>query len=201
MKNLIIIGDGGHSNVVQSIVENSEYQVIEIWDDKYHNTFSENGILYGPINRCSHHLGNKKIYFFIAFGDNLAREKMANILNIEEERYAIIHSPSAIISSKAKISAGTLIMAGAIVQPGCQIGRQVIINTGSIVEHDCKIDNYVHIAPGVTLTGHCCINKGSLIGANSVLIPKVHIGENVIIGAGSTITKNVSANQTVYGHV
>ncbi|MGJ8731006.1 acetyltransferase [Listeria aquatica] len=201
MKKLIIVGDGGHSKVIQKMINPSEYQLIEVWDDRYRDSFYKNTVLYRTINLDAQHLKNKEILFFIAIGDNFIREKITDLLNIPNERYASLHSPSAIICPKAQIDPGALIMAGAIVQTNSKIGKHAIVNTGSIIDHDCKLESFVHVAPGATLTGHCHLKKGVLVGAGSVMIPGTNIGANTTIGAGSIVTKNVAENQVIYGKI
>ena len=50
IKQLIIIGNGGHSRVVQSIIKQTDsYQLLEIWDDSYEEEIIDMGIRYKPI--------------------------------------------------------------------------------------------------------------------------------------------------------
>lgn len=200
MKKLIIVGNGGHSKVVQEIVRKSDYQLIEIWDDKYSEVTCIDGINYAPIDVNHPFVEDKSVFFFLAIGDNSVRKKIANRFNINKSRYATILAPSAIISTEAFISGGSLVMEGAIIQAGSTIGDQVIVNSGSIIDHDCQIEEYVHVAPGATITGHCTVRQMSLIGAGSTLIPSVVVEEHATIGAGSVVIKNVPANKIAYGN-
>lgn len=200
MKKLIIVGDGGHSKVVQEVIRSSDYQLIGIWDDKYSTTTRKGEIDYSPIDFNHHFVGDTSVFFFLAIGNNAVRKKLAEKFNLDKRRYAIIIDASAIISAGAAVLEGSLIMAGAIIQTGTKIGSQVIVNTGSIIDHDCHIEEYVHVAPGATITGNCRVQQMSLIGAGSTLIPGVVIGNHVVVGAGSVIVKNISACQTVYGN-
>jgi len=44
------------------------------------------------------------------------------------------------------------------------------------------------------------VKKGASIGAGAVILCGVTIGENAMVGAGSVVTKDVKANEMVYGN-
>src|SRR3546814_3947381 len=60
----------------------------------------------------------------------------------------IIHT-TAIISPRDLIGAGTVIVAGAVVNTRTQIGQHVIINTGSNIDHDNMLADYSSTGYGV----------------------------------------------------
>lgn len=201
MKNLILIADGGHSKVIQSIVNNfSDYVITEIWDQKYNTPFRKKNILYKNIDRSSSQLADKTTYFFIAVGDNHLRKHIAEQLNCDPSKFATLKHPTAVIDPGIHVSPGCIIMPGAIIQHGSYIGTHTIINTGAVIEHDCVINDYVHIAPSSTLTGGCKVGYSTLIGASSVLIPQIVVGDDVVIGAGSVVTKNIESHQKAFGN-
>lgn len=137
--------------------------------------------------------------FFIAIGNNKVRRDIAQRLKKKAEFTKVIH-PSAIVSARAKIEAGTVLMEGAIVKVNSWVGAQVIINTGATVDHDCRIYDFVHLAPQATLCGCVTIGEGTLVGTNSTVLPGIRIGEWCIIGAGSVVTKNVPDGATWVGN-
>src|SRR5262245_52233436 len=95
--------------------------------------------------------GRFEEYFIVAIGDNATRRKVVG----EQSHcrwFTAIHS-LAYLGNNVQIGEGTVVMAGAVIQPDVKIGKHCIINTGATVDHDCVIGDYVHIAPGVTLCG------------------------------------------------
>lgn len=200
MKNLIIIGDGGHSKVVQNIINDTkEYRLIEIWDDTYKNEFTISGVRYREIPN-QQLLLNDSTYYFIAIGDNVIRSQIANKLGVPSQNYATIIHPRAIVSEKTVIEPGSLIMANAVIQTHSQIGIHSILNTSCVVEHDTTIGDFVHIAPNATITGNCKIGDYVLMGASSVTIPGLIIGADSVIGAGSVVTRSIPKNKLAYGN-
>jgi sugar O-acyltransferase (sialic acid O-acetyltransferase NeuD family) len=110
----------------------------------------------------------------------------------------VIH-PSAVIAADVHIFEGVQIMAGAVIQTGCSIGKNSIINTTASIDHDCMIADHVHIAPGVTLSGGVKIGENAHIGSGATIIQGVKIGQNSLVGAGAVVVKDVPDNITVIG--
>lgn len=111
---------------------------------------------------------------------------------------SVIH-PSAIVSKDVNISDGALVMAGVVIQPGCQIGANAIINTRASVDHDCFIGAHSHIAPGAVLGGGITVGEGCHIGAGATVIQSIRIGAGALIAAGATVISDVPANGRVAG--
>ena len=107
--------------------------------------------------------------------------------------------PAAWVADSATLAEGVQVMAGAMVQTGCQVEENVLINTRAVVEHDCLIRKHVHIASGAVLCGDVWIGEGTHVGAGATVIQGVHIGANVCIGAGSVVIRNIPDNATVLG--
>lgn len=107
----------------------------------------------------------------IAIGDNRDRKRVAEENQNEQYGNAGTHT----WSLDSFIGDGTVIMAGAIVQPGCKIGKHVILNTGCSVDHDCVIGDYVHIAPGAHLCGNVTVGDGTLVGTGVCIAPNTVI--------------------------
>jgi acetyltransferase-like isoleucine patch superfamily enzyme len=90
-------------------------------------------------------------------------------------------------------------MAGAVVQPGAFIGRNVIVNTRASVDHDCCIQDHVHIAPGSTLCGNVTVGLGAMVGAGAVVIPGLTIGAGAMIGAAAAVCSDVPEKAVARG--
>jgi acetyltransferase EpsM len=201
MNPIVVIGDGGHSKVIQDIIfAMGYYKIIAILDDKYKDIQNREGTLYGPISTLSSIVvREKKIKFIIAIGNNRVRSEFVKRLGFQKERYATLIHPSAIISPSASIGEGTVVMPNCVINANTEIGKHVIINTGAIVEHDNHISDYVHISPNTTLTGNVFVGEGTHIGASATVIPGIKIGEWSLVGAGSTVIKDIPAFSKAVG--
>lgn len=135
----------------------------------------------------------------VAIGDNRIRQKNTEQHKKEGAILATACHPSAVIAGDVQIGAGTMICAGAIVNPATQIGTNVILNTGCTVDHHNIVGDYVHIAPGVNLGGEVHVGEGALLGIGASVLPGRKIGAWSIIGGGAVVTRDVPAGMICSG--
>lgn len=207
MKDIVIIGAGGHAKVVADIILkrkkllNENLNVVGFLDDGYKN-LKYNSIFDIPVlgdTTLVEKFEEEKHYsYVIAIGNNQVREKISTKF-IKLDYYTVIH-PKAVIGTEVIINAGTVVMANVVVNSATIIGKHCILNTGSIIEHNSNIKDYCHISPSAVLCGTVNVGKKSWIGAGSIIIQNKNIGENSIIGAGSVVIGDVSDNCTVVGN-
>lgn len=177
---MYLYGASGHAKVIIDILEASGEKVQGLYDDNELLT----SLFDYPILRT----GGEKEPLIVAIGNNETRKKVADKLSCQFGR--AIH-PSAIISPRANIQDGTVVMQGAIIQADARIGRHCIINTAATVDHDCVVEDYVHISPNVSLCGNVHIGEGTQVGVGSVVVPGVKIGRWSLVCAGSVVTKDI----------
>jgi UDP-perosamine 4-acetyltransferase len=192
MKNVVIIGAGGHSKVVIDILRSvDEFNVIGC--TAYHIDLKS--ILDVPIvgddSKLPELFSSGVKNAFIAIGDNMLREKLT--LMAKKIGFNLINaiSPFAYISKSSSIGNGVAIMPGAVINAEVIIGNNVIINTSASIDHECVIEEYSHIAPGCHLAGNINIGRGSFLGIGSSVIPHVRIGQGCVIGAGTVVIKDL----------
>jgi sugar O-acyltransferase (sialic acid O-acetyltransferase NeuD family) len=139
-----------------------------------------------------------KANYIIAIGDNSIRQKIAET-NSNDLLPALIHKYT-IIGLNVTLGQGTMVAAGAIINPSVRVKSNCIINTAAVIEHDCVIEDFVHISPNVTLCGSVIVGKGTHVGAGAVIIPGVKIGAWCTIGAGTVVIKDIPDGATVVGN-
>lgn len=196
---IIILGDGGHSKVIQDIIHwNKDYEIIAILDDKYELINKKNNVIYAPLLYLNKIIStDTKI--IVAIGNNITRKMIYTQLNIRRDQYLTVIHPSAVVSPKAIIGDGTVVMPSVCINANATIGDQCIINTGAIVEHDTKVDNFSHISPNATLTANISVGEGVHVGASTTVIPGIDIGSWSVIGAGSSVIRPIPPFSTAVG--
>lgn len=200
MKNLLIIGAGGHGKVVADAAKlQNQWEKIAFLDDDFQKIINVNG--YAVLNNISSAI--QYLHEFsdacVAIGNNEKRlEICKQLFEIGFYLPNIIH-PTAVISDNVSLSSGSVIFANSVINPNASIGNACIINTAAVIEHDCILQDGVHISPNAALAGGVNIGKNSWIGMGSNIIGKIQIGSNVIVGAGSVVINNIPDNKKVAG--
>ncbi len=195
MADVQVIGAGGHARVVISTLREAGHTVTAVWDDDPATWGTR--CLDAPIRGGLAELATQPaLPTVIAVGNNRARAAIAATLELPWS--SVVH-PRAWVDRTARLGAGTVVFAGAIVQPQVEIGAHAIVNTAASIDHDCRIGDHAHIGPGVHLCGDVVVGAGTLPGVSSCARPGARIGEWAIVGAGSVVVRSVASNTTVVG--
>ena len=135
----------------------------------------------------------------VAIGDNKIRMEKTKVLMSNNTKITSLIHPHASVSKHSRIKKGTVVMAGAVINPFVNIGISCIINTNSTIEHDSLIGDGVHISPNVAIAGSVSIGDKTWIGIGSSVKQNIVIGSNVIVGLGSVVLESLPDNITAIG--
>lgn len=198
---IVIIGEGGHSKVIQDMIcLKKGYQVIGYLDDKYMNLSVRNNLYFGPITAINEVIEREKdIRLVVGIGNNHIRKLIVEKLALSIECYITLIHNTATVSPSAKIGFGTVVMANSVINANAQIGDHAIVNTGAIIEHDNCLGDFTHISPNATLTGGVQIDEGVHVGAGATIIPNLTVKKWSTIGAGATVINSVPAKCIAVG--
>jgi UDP-perosamine 4-acetyltransferase len=200
---VIILGAGGHAKVLIDTLRACSVNIIGVVDanpEKFGKSILEVPVIgnddivtkYSPDTvRLVNGIGSvglptKRTEIFVKFKD------------LGYTFLQVIHQ-SAVISGDVKLLEGSQIMAGAVIQPGSQIGKNAIVNTRVSIDHDCFIGDHVHLAPGVTLSGAVIVGQGVHIGTGAAVIHGISIGNYSLVAAGAVVVNDIPDNTVVRG--
>jgi sugar O-acyltransferase (sialic acid O-acetyltransferase NeuD family) len=174
MKEIILVGGGGHCRAVIDVVESSDKYIIAGIIDKKELIGSE--VLGYKVIGCDDDLPKLRERIenaIVTVGhlkSNDLRKKLFAKLKELDFTLASIVSPLAHIAKGASVDEGSVVMHGAIVNSNSTIGKNTIINTKALVEHDCVVEDNSHISTGVLLNGEVMVKEGSFVGSGAVVI-------------------------------
>lgn len=191
---IYLIGASGHAKVIIEILEKREYHIGGLQDA---NPLIKSLLDYDVHEVLPKYFDSRNDELIISIGSNVIRKKIASssVFNF----ISAIH-PDTNISKRARIGAGTAIMAGVSINSEVRIGRHNIINTNSSIDHDCILEDFVHISPNAALAGNVFVGEGTHIGIGACVIQGITIGKWCTIGAGAVIIKDVPDGSTVVGN-
>ena len=195
---LLIIGAGGHGKVIADIaLRMKKWEYIAFLDDSENVKISMGIEIIDKSTSVSKYIEDYDI--FVGIGNNVVRKKVQEELEDLGAIIPVLIHPSAIIGEQVYLGAGTVVMAGAVINCCTKIGKGCIINTASTIDHDNKIDDYVHISPGAHLAGTVRVGSGTWLGIGSVVINNINIINECKIGAGAVVIKDITETGTYIG--
>lgn len=199
---IVIVGTGGHAKVVLEVLRSRGvplWSVFAVDDDpaRVGGMLLDIPVLSTVADwKDNVRTGDRAI---VAIGRNTVRARLQQELELLGVEMMSGEDARAVVSTSAKIGAGSVLMPGAVVNANASIGRGVIVNTNVSIDHDCDIGDFSHIAPGASICGGVRVGAMSLIGVGSSLLPGVHIGDGATVGAGAVVVKDVRDGETVIG--
>ncbi len=204
MKRILIIGAGGHGQVVADILwqrkkNGEDLQLVGYLDDDVQllgRRFTDIEVL-GPV---SAHTVIPHDATIVAIGDNHTRRHVCFALRSEGETFTTAVHPSALLGHGARIGTGAMICAGTIVGVGAVIGAHAILNTSCSVDHHNQIGDFVHLAPGCHTGGEVTVEEGVLVGIGATVLPRIRIGAWSVVGGGAVALHPIPGSVMAYGN-
>ncbi len=199
MKNLILIGAGGHCvSCIDVIEKENKFKIFGLIDKKqfknpYYKIVGNDKDLkkiFSKVQNALITLGQIEQFHL--------RKKLFSEAKKIGFKFPTIISPLAYVSKKAFVDEGTIVMHGAIINAGAKIGKNCIINSKALVEHDAKIGNNSHVSTRSTLNGGAIVGNNCFIGSHSVVKQNIKIENNSFVNANLFINKNIKTNSKIY---
>lgn len=199
MKRLALLGASGHGKVVADAALAAGWQDVVFFDDAWPGV-SMNG--HWPVAGNTAALLERLHEFngvLVSIGNCAVRWQKQQVLQAAGVRLVTIVHPHACVSPFSRLGAGTVVMAGAVVNVDAVVGESSIINTGATVDHDAILAHAVHISPGAHLSGNVVVGAYSWIGVGAAVRQGTRIGARVMVGAGAVVVTAVADGLTVIG--
>ena len=199
-RSLAILGAGGHGRSVADVAETCGWRVHMYDDGVWPATTASGpwpvvGNLDTLITRLDEYVGA-----VVAIGDCTVRLRAARHLQACGAHLPPLVHPSAWVSPHAKpLGAGSVVLAGAVINVGALVGDACIVNTGATVDHDCDLAAGVHISPGAHLAGSVTVGECTWVGVGATVKQGVCLGSHAVAGAGAVVVNRVPEGACVVG--
>ncbi len=190
---LILLGASGHGRVIADIAWLMGYRDIVFLDDDPSLTTCGDWPVLGPLDSASSMEG----HLFISIGNVVTRRRLAQA-NAGRDFPVLIH-PRATVARDVKLGAGTVVMAGAVINPGASLGCFCIVNTCSSIDHDCLVGDYVHVSVGARLCGTVTVGDGTWVAPGAVIRNNTHVCGGCLIGLGAVVIRDIDEPGTYVG--
>lgn len=195
MKQLLIIGASGHGKVVADIAKCVGYDDICFLDDNNHLAECSGYPVVGTTQRFSEY----NCDMIVAVGNAAIRQRIQEQLQAEGKSVATLVHPNAVVGEQVMIGVGSVVMAGAVINPCASVGQGCIVNTCASVDHDCVVEDYAHISVGAHLAGTVKVGCRTWVGIGAVVSNNLNVAADCTIGAGAVVVKNIEERGTYVG--
>ncbi len=191
-KNLVIVGASGHLKDVSWIVESraDEWNLAGILDDHAEQA--------RPVLAWRDFVDH---WFVVAIGSPRVRQRVVAQMQVgAAPQFATLVHAGALVSSQARIGAGSMIGPGATVSVDAVVGAHVILNANATIAHDDRIGDFCTIAPLAAISGNVTLGDGVEIGTGAAIRQGVRVGRGAMVGMGAVVTRDVGENECVVGN-
>ena len=193
MPDAVIIGGGGHARVLAEVLARLGYGVLGFTAPT--STDLDRRLPYlGTDDQFISRLDPNRVVAILGIGKTRCHDERLKLMDRLERaglQFPAIVASSSTVHSDVVLREGSVVMDGAVVATGSQLGRGCIVNTNATIDHDCRIGDGVHVAPGATISGDVEVGDGCMIGAGATIIHSVRIGNDCLIGAGATVVGDI----------
>lgn len=203
MKNLILIGAGGHcTSCIDVIEQEGKYRIAGILDvEENLGKYLLGYMIIGTDKEVHQYVAENDFLCTLGIINNSGiRQKIFRKFSDSGARFATVVSPKAQVSKHLVIGAGSIIMHHATVNANVRIGLNCIINTGANIEHDSFIGNGTHISTNAVINGSCHIGENCFVGSNATIIQGIILPEQSIVGAGAVLLKSFTETGIFVGN-
>ena len=159
---LLIVGAGGHGQVVKEVAEAiGTYEKIDFVDD--------NSTLAVGKMKDLQELHGEYDAAFVGIGNNHLRRELLEKLQSYGYSIPVLIHPTAYVSRSAKIGKGTVVEPKAIVNASSKVADGCIISVGAIVDHDVILEECVHV------------NAGAICKAGSIVTVEIKLEAGQVV--------------------
>lgn len=195
MRDLVILGAGGHGRELLDIVEAVNaaaptWRFLGFLDDGRPDAslLERRGV---PWLGATSLLAELDADYAIGMGDGDARRRMDDLATSCGRRAAELIHPRAHVGSDVLLEPGVVLAVGASVTTNVRMGRHTHLNVAAQVAHDCRLGPFVTVSPGALVNGGNTVGSGVLLGAGSVVTPGRTIGADTWVGAGAVVVDDL----------
>lgn len=203
-ESVFILGVGRNTASILDLVEDCNFRVEGLL---HYNTERIGELFSGyTINGCSEEWLEKPslagMNFVLSMGDIPVRKELYERIIARGGSFPSLIHPTAIVSKRAHLGNGVLIMPQSIVQADVCIGDNTVITMNSTIAHSTTIGSHCFISGHSLIGAYMQIEDEVMIGQGCTLVSGAVnvVGRNSVLGAGSVLRADMKPNAVYLGN-
>ncbi len=203
MRDLVIVGAGGHGRELLDVVEainalEPTWHVLGFLDDGTPDAkrLARRGMrLLGPADR----LAELDAAYVVGVGDNDVRRRIDALATEHGREAATLVHPLSSIGGDVELAPGVVVTAGARITTNVRLGRHTHLNINAVVSHDARLGDYVTLSPGALVNGTVTLADEVMLGTGAIVLPGVSVGRGTWVAAGAVVLDDLPEGVVAVG--
>ncbi len=204
MRNIIIVGSGGHGAELSDYIKYNEkmtgitqFKIVGYLDDNPAN-YSSYQFTAPLLEGVRDHIVRTDVEYLMGIANLTYRKLFVERYTKDGAKFISLIHYTAYISDSATLGIGIVIGPMVNMGPNSVIGNYSLLNSRCSLGHDTKIGKFNFISPNVSFSGFTSVGDDNLFGINSATIPGIQIGNRNKVMAGMVLDKNVGDDEVVF---
>lgn len=206
MTPLVIVGAGGFACETAELVRTINavrptYELLGYLDDndELHGSTIVGVDVIGPIDELHSMPDVKAVACLGSPRTTTLRRQVVERLGLDDERWATLVHPSAVVTSSVLLGVGTVVHATSVFTADIEVGRHVEVMPAVVMTHGDRVGDYATFGAGVRLAGAVTVGSCAYIGSGAMVREGLDIGAGALVGMGSVVTRSVPEGETWAG--
>ena len=191
------------ARVVADIVrQQNDYEIVGFLDDinpERRGSHFEDSTVLGGQEQLDSLLQDGVQHIIFGFGHCGQRLHLAKFVTDKGFILATAVHPLAVIAPNILIGPGSVIKAGAIIDPVVELGDNVLIGSCVTIAHNTILGDGARLSSGVNVAGLVRIGRGAWIGVGVSVIDRVQIGAGALVRIGAVVLRDIPPHTVAYG--
>ena len=126
-------------------------------------------------------LSIEEVHVIVAVTDNVARLRIANSVRALGASFFTAIHPMAYVSSEAMLGDGSVVTAGAVLNPDASVGSHCYVGPRSVVDRDAMV------GAGTWLAAGSVVGPAARVGVRAVIGQNASVGRRAIVEEGAEV--------------
>lgn len=201
MRNLVIFGDTQFAERLSKyiILEGVDCIIAFTQEERFMTRTEINGIPVIPFEQLGRSL-NDAFEVILGIGYmkmNSLRAQLYRLCNDAGYQVGSYISPKAIVYSE-DLGEGTFVCPGAVIGPGCRLGKCNYLASAAVLSHDNILGDNNFISTNVIFGGFAKVENNCFFGLHSTIKDGIIIASNTLIGSASNVLQSIMETGRVY---
>lgn len=199
LPSIVLVGLAGNTVELLETIE-AQFRIAAILSDDPGHAPAYFGTPVHPLGEAARFTDCQFLFLIGSEKSFRRRRAMIDGLGVDDDRFATLMDPRAVVSRLATLGPGTVLSSGVTLTANAVLDSHVLVLPQTVIHHDVRIGECCIIGTHVTIAGGVQIGAGCYIGSASAIRNGVTIGAGALIGMGANVVRDVPPGAVMVGN-